>query len=55
MTDDPDRVDHAASFEAKRSPAVRAKSAAAEPVEDARSTAQVISLAGKRAGGKRKP
>lgn len=45
----------AASFKAKRSPAVRAKSAAAEPAEDARSTAQVISLAGKRAGGKRKP
>jgi NADH-quinone oxidoreductase subunit E len=45
----------AQSFKANRSPAVRAKSAATELIEDARSTAQVISLAGKRAGGKRKP
>ena len=45
----------AQSFKANRSPTVRAKSAAAEQIEDARSTAQVISLAGKRAGGKRKP
>jgi NADH-quinone oxidoreductase subunit E len=42
------------SFRAKRSPAVRAKSAATELIEDARSTAQVISLAGEQGGGKRK-
>src|SRR5262245_61510842 len=44
----------AASFMAKRSPAVTAKSATTGLIEYAGSTAQVISLAGKREGGKRK-